>query len=154
MPNTPNQNTIGGIHPNSLIATKRGTIPIKYVVANDIVFDTNNTEITIKNNITLLDQTNQFVRITKNSLSKGIPKNDLYVKDNQKILDKNSEHICKTLINNTTIKRVDLFDSVSTHILTTTDASYIIVDNVPISTLNNMEWKKDLSKLKINFKKK
>lgn len=154
MSNISKQNLVSSVHPNSLVTTKRGTIPIKYVVKNDVVFDNNRKEVVVKNNITLLNPTNQFVRITKNALNKGIPKNDLYIKDNQIILHNNLEKKCVSLLNDSTIKRVDLFDSVFTHFLVTENASFVVIENIPVSTLKETDWKTNISKEKLNFKKK
>lgn len=95
------------LHPNTIIKTKRGNIPIKEIHSGDFVIDQFGNPIEVLYNIKLAPM-NNWVKISKNALGNNIPENDLYITHQHPIIVNNKYIYPVNLINNDTIYEIIL----------------------------------------------
>jgi alpha-tubulin suppressor-like RCC1 family protein len=141
------------VHPDSLVRTKRGLLPIKDVVSGDIVYSNNN-EVEVKNNIMILRPTDEFVMIAKNALGKNVPQNDLYIKVGHPIMRRHREYKCEDLINKSSIKLVKLPEKVFVYTLCTEKRVFVDIENLAVCTWREEDLNAEIAKGKFTFTKK
>jgi hypothetical protein len=152
------QGNIVCIHEDNLVRTNRGTIPIKDVFENDIVYDEKNNEVRVKYNIKVLVARKQFVKIAKGSLIENSPKispeNDLYIVPGHPIKYNDEEVSCEKLVGKVVgVTKCTLSEPHFVYCLCTDERTFVNIENVFVCTRTEESWNELTKKFRILWKK-
>lgn len=120
------------VHGDSIVKTKTGNKKIKDIRANDIVYDENNKEVIIINNIESIEA-EDFIIIDKNAFGENKPSERLLITPQHPILVNGEIRESQTLVNNNNIIFKKL-DPVKVYSLCTQEMTYVMINNIPVGT--------------------
>ena len=136
--------TVACMHPNTLVDTNNGMIPIKAVQKGDLVKDINGIYIEVINNI-MFFQTDNFVKIKKNALGPNIPSKSIYATEGHPIIYEGKEVTFGDILNEGMASKKTL-TPINVYSIQTKVRTPIMMENLPVYTWGIEDW--------IDFKKK
>lgn len=139
-PNTYTFNTAEPLclHPDTLVKTVSGNIPIKNIRSGDFVLDRNGNMHQVIYNIKLKQVTN-WVQISKNALGLNVPENDLFISYTHPLLINNRYVYPIDLINNKTIFLIKL-PPVNMYSICTLNQEFVMIEGMNVSTWRQTDF--------------
>jgi alpha-tubulin suppressor-like RCC1 family protein len=132
---------------DNLVTTARGIVPIKNVVAGDIVYSHGN-EVKVLYCI-VYSPVKEYVLIKKGTFGTDLPTNDLLIREGHPLLIDGEEIGCEKLINNDTIKKVTLDKYSIPYSLCTETRTHVTIEGIDIFTWSDKDWQEASVKNKI-----
>lgn len=141
-------------HPQTLISTKNGSVPISNIKSGDIVIKENGDELEVMYNIKYVVKTNKFVKISKGALDgASLPNNDLLMTSGHPLIVDGKEVEAGKLVNGSTIVEVELDENVNVYSICANERTGIMVEGVPALTWEPIEWEATQKRLNIQWTK-
>jgi alpha-tubulin suppressor-like RCC1 family protein len=142
------------VHQDNLVRTKRGSIPIKDVVAGDTVYDEKRREVAVKYNIKISTPNKDYVKIEKGALKPNIPANDLYIVKGHPIRYNKKEIDCEKLVGLVQgVSEVTLDKFSYVYCLCTEKRDFVFIENVPVCTRTVESWEEIVKDGKVRWSK-
>lgn len=136
-------------HPDTLIQTSNGYIPIKNIKSGDQVINQNGKLLEVMYNIKYILPSKKFVKISKNAFGQNLPLNDFLITPGHPLIINGEEIESEKLINNTTIYNVTLDEPVNIYSICTKERTGIITEGLFALTWQNDDWEKNAIKTNI-----
>jgi len=130
------------IHEDMNIITNNGIKKIKELTKKDLLLANNDKYIEIYDIVLNLHKHTRFIKCDKNCFDNNVPNEDLLLTSGHKILFNGDVIKIKSLINNTTIKKIK--KTSNTYSIVTQNGDFVMINNVPVATWNIDDWKKKL----------
>lgn len=140
------------LHPDTIVKTNKGDIPIKYIQSGDLVYKENGEPVQVLYNIKLNETRNLFL-IKKDSFGPNQPMNDLYITDTHPLLIDNQYVKPCQFINYTTILPIKLDAPVNLYSLCTVNQEFVLIEGLNVSTWRESDWIATQSKFNIQWVK-
>ena len=132
------------LHPDTLVDTNKGMIPIKDVRKGDMVRDVNGNYIEVLNNI-IFGKTNNFVQISKGALGPNVPSRDIYATEGHPLIYEGQEVTFGDIRSKGMASRKPL-EFTNVYSIQTNVRTGVMMENLPVYTWGVEDWEDFKSK--------
>jgi len=109
------------LHPDTIVLSNRGKLPVHAIRKGDMVYSRDMQEIPVIANCKYLATRDDMILIGKDAIGTNIPKHDTMLTAGHPVVIGDKEHDCHDLINGTTIRAVVLDEPVHVYNICTAD---------------------------------
>lgn len=141
------------LHPDTIVITERGHIPIKDVRKGNMVCTADNRLITVINNIISYPPTDTFIKVLKGAIADGVPNTDVLITEGHPIVIEGKEVLPETLICQGKCEKVRLDNKVLTYSICTEERIPVLMNNLEVITWAQNELGHFLSSNSVMIKK-